>query len=260
MMVEIACLYTSWECPSRRNKTQKLSNQVTTPWSLTPFTRKIVSGVLFLRTLLRKVSWRFCARSAGMAVVSVFFQVPRPRCWSWNDPGESSKEAKSTTGIGIRLYRVRSRKPTLLISGWCPVSDRKRSRKFGVTVEFAAERCRDRAGRAIAQKLPIYPHHRQHDLTGGCHKCFACRLRLGQGEGTLVQLQPLRLDDLEHDGAGNSTQDAGVGRPRHHAAFLRHNPGVRRGALGHEPVPVDEPGFACALLFRILLGQDIGQQ
>jgi len=28
----------------------EVMNQVTTPWSFTPFTRKIVSGVLFLRT------------------------------------------------------------------------------------------------------------------------------------------------------------------------------------------------------------------
>src|SRR5215468_6729186 len=69
MMVEIACLYTSCECPSRRRSTQKLSNQVTTPCSFTPLTRKIVSGVLFFRTWFRKVSWRFCERSAAIVVV-----------------------------------------------------------------------------------------------------------------------------------------------------------------------------------------------
>eukprot|EP00657_Telonema_sp_P-1_P002498 TRINITY_DN1579_c0_g1_i2.p1 TRINITY_DN1579_c0_g1~~TRINITY_DN1579_c0_g1_i2.p1 ORF type:complete len:126 (+),score=52.48 TRINITY_DN1579_c0_g1_i2:97-474(+) len=54
--VEIACLYTSWECPSRRNNTQKLSNQVITPCSLTPLTKNTVTGVLDLRTALRKTS------------------------------------------------------------------------------------------------------------------------------------------------------------------------------------------------------------
>src|SRR5262245_16441479 len=78
MMVEIACLYTSWECPSRRNRTQKLSNQVTTPCNLTPLTRKIVSGVLFLRTWLRKVSCRFCARSGAIVVVPFFVRGPLP--------------------------------------------------------------------------------------------------------------------------------------------------------------------------------------
>ncbi len=54
--VEIACLYTSCECASRRSRTQKLSNQVIIPCSLTPLTRKTVTGVLFLRTWLRNTS------------------------------------------------------------------------------------------------------------------------------------------------------------------------------------------------------------
>src|SRR5215472_4435001 len=54
--VEIACLYTSCECASRLNNTQKLSNQVMIPCSFTPLTRKIVTGVLFFRTWLRNTS------------------------------------------------------------------------------------------------------------------------------------------------------------------------------------------------------------
>src|SRR5215831_16063878 len=88
MIVDIACLYTSCECPSRRSSTQKLSNQVTSPCSLTPFTRKIVSGVLFLRTWLRKVSCRFCERSAAIVAVPFFSHagpfpaslIARPPC------------------------------------------------------------------------------------------------------------------------------------------------------------------------------------
>src|SRR3954451_7865055 len=78
MIVEIACLYTSCECPSRRSSTQKLSNHVTTPCSLTPLTRKIVSGVLFLRTWFRKVSCRFCERSAAIVVVPFLARGPLP--------------------------------------------------------------------------------------------------------------------------------------------------------------------------------------
>src|SRR3989338_8827676 len=66
MMVEMACLYTSWDWPSRRSRTQKLSNQLTTPCSFTPLTRKMVSGVFDLRTLFRNVSWRFCFFSADI--------------------------------------------------------------------------------------------------------------------------------------------------------------------------------------------------
>src|SRR5215468_2220712 len=76
MMVEIACLYTSCEWPSRRSSTQKLSNQVTTPCSLTPLTRKIVSGVLLFRTWLRKVSCRFCERSAAIVFVPFLSRAP----------------------------------------------------------------------------------------------------------------------------------------------------------------------------------------
>src|SRR3954465_12944060 len=54
--VEIACLYTSCECASRPNTTQKLSNQVIIPCNFTPFTRKTVTAVLFLRTWFRKTS------------------------------------------------------------------------------------------------------------------------------------------------------------------------------------------------------------
>src|SRR5882757_4449926 len=78
MIVEIACLYTSCECPSRRSSTQKLSNQVTTPCSLTPLTRKIVSGVLLLRTWFRKVSCRFCERSAAIVVIPFLARGPLP--------------------------------------------------------------------------------------------------------------------------------------------------------------------------------------
>src|SRR3954467_3538781 len=46
------------------------------PCSFTPLTRKIVSGVLVLRTWLRKVSCRFCARSAAIVVVPPFFIEP----------------------------------------------------------------------------------------------------------------------------------------------------------------------------------------
>src|SRR5580698_1706268 len=78
MMVDIACLYTSWECPSRRNRTQKLSNQLTTPCSFTPLTRKMVSGVLDLRTEFRKVSWRFCFFSADITSGPPYVSIEGP--------------------------------------------------------------------------------------------------------------------------------------------------------------------------------------
>src|SRR5262252_3285897 len=73
--VEIACLYTSCECASRRNRTQKLSNQVIIPWSLTPLTRKMVTGVLFFLTWFKNTSCTFCDFSGVMGL---------PPLLSWN--------------------------------------------------------------------------------------------------------------------------------------------------------------------------------
>src|SRR3954471_446492 len=49
------------------------------PCSFTPLTRKIVSGVLVLRTWLRKVSCRFCARSAAIFIIPHFLFEPAAR-------------------------------------------------------------------------------------------------------------------------------------------------------------------------------------
>src|SRR6185369_14296793 len=76
MTVEIACLYTSWECASRRSSTQKLSNQVMIPCSFTPLTRKTVTGVLFLRTWFRNTSCTFWDFSVGMRVPLFGFLGP----------------------------------------------------------------------------------------------------------------------------------------------------------------------------------------
>ena len=46
IIVEIACLYTSCTVPSLLKRTEKLSNQVITPWSLTPLTKKRAQKIL----------------------------------------------------------------------------------------------------------------------------------------------------------------------------------------------------------------------
>ena len=47
--------------------------------SFTPLTRNIVSGILFLRTWFRNVSWRFCVRSAAIELPLLLFLLPGPR-------------------------------------------------------------------------------------------------------------------------------------------------------------------------------------
>src|SRR5215475_447796 len=103
MMVEMACLYTNCECPSRRSSTQKLSNHVTTPCNLTPLTRKIVRGVLLLRTWFRKVSCRFCERSAAIVFVPFFVAGPFPRAY-W-----PSRLRLADVAIGLAVFGSFSR-------------------------------------------------------------------------------------------------------------------------------------------------------
>src|SRR3954469_19475227 len=57
----------SWAWPSRRSSTEKLSNQVMIPWSLTPFTRNMVTGVLVRLRLFRNMSCRLLTFS-GIAL------------------------------------------------------------------------------------------------------------------------------------------------------------------------------------------------
>src|SRR3954468_24053564 len=57
----------SWAWPSRRSSTEKLSNQVMMPWSLTPFTRNMVTGVLVRLRLFRNMSCRLLTLS-GIAL------------------------------------------------------------------------------------------------------------------------------------------------------------------------------------------------
>src|SRR5688572_17887074 len=54
----------SWAWPSRRSSTEKLSNQVMMPWSFTPLTRNMVTGVLVRRRVFRNMSWRLLTLSA----------------------------------------------------------------------------------------------------------------------------------------------------------------------------------------------------
>src|SRR5215468_9992145 len=111
MIVDMACLYTSCEWPSRRNSTQKLSNQVTTPCSLTPLTRKIVRGVLLLRTWFRKVSCKFCERSAAIVVFRFLPAGPFPRALL---PSHFAPRFRDLThedlGLGITGHRGGRRK------------------------------------------------------------------------------------------------------------------------------------------------------
>src|SRR6202012_3632485 len=64
--VEIACLKISCSWLLFSKSTEYLSKERILPVSFTPLTRYIVIGVLSLRTVLRNVSWMFCAGLLSM--------------------------------------------------------------------------------------------------------------------------------------------------------------------------------------------------
>src|SRR5580704_1700231 len=226
MMVEMACLYTSCECPSRRSSTQKLSNQVTTPCSLTPFTKKIVSGILFLRTWLRKVSCRFCARSAAMAVVPFFVpRAPTSRVFSCPfavivfrsfslirfpgrmDPKDRPLEGASGGDASPSWAKLSRKGPS---SGRC---GKNYLPSLGIAVKFLPQRHCDRARSAIPDRAAVDAHHRHHDLGRRGDEGLSRGIGLFQRERPFFDSERQRLDDIERDGAGDTAQDGVVGLP-----------------------------------------------
>src|SRR5215475_4002347 len=225
MMVEIACLYTSWECPSRRSRTQKLSNQVTTPCNLTPFTRKIVSGVLFLRTWLRKVSCRFCERSAAIVVVpfsrsrapcrETYCQVAVP-IFSSQDP-----DPTITSHVGGRCkHKLGARPPCR--------GQRGPSGPLGVAVKFRAERGCNRSWRPIADGPVIDANHGHDDLAGRGQEGLAGATGFFDRERAFLELQALGFDNVDQHGSGDAPQNSAVGWPRDDLAALGDDPRIAR--------------------------------
>src|SRR5260370_6712203 len=164
MIVEMACLYTSCDCPSRRNSTQKLSNQVTTPCSFTPFTRKIVSGVLFFRTWLRNVSCRFCERSAAIVVVPFYrSRAPSPRLIA-KSLCPFRTRARST-GPGPRHYKPRPRTAQAQVGGTRRAT--RPSGRLGMAVKFDGPRGCNQTGGPLPDPAPADAKKRHDALAWG---------------------------------------------------------------------------------------------
>src|SRR5215471_7004502 len=225
MIVDMACLYTSCECPSRRSSTQKLSNQVTTPCSFTPFTRKIVSGVLFLRTWLRKVSCRFCERSAAIVVVpfsrsrapcrETYCQVAVP-IFSSQDPDP----AITSHGRGRCKHKLGARPPCR--------GQRGPSAPLGVAVKFRAERSCNRPRRPIANGPVIDANDGHDDLAGRGQEGLAGAIGFFDREGALLKLQALGFDHVDQHGSCDAPQNSAIGWPRHDLPALGDDPRIAR--------------------------------
>src|SRR5262245_16066133 len=212
MIVEMACLYTSCECPSRRSRTQKLSNHVTTPCSFTPFTRKMASGVLPLRTWLRKVSCKFCERSAAIVVVPVYLPAgpfPPAYCQPAVPLGFLFTSAWTLALQGTR--------PDGASTSWGKIGqirpNAEASAPFGKAVEGLPQGFRNRAGPPVANRLAVDPDDRHHDLGRGAQERLAGGQGLCNRKGTLLKGQALRRDRPQQHVPGDAAQDRCVGSP-----------------------------------------------
>ena len=81
------------------------------------------------------------------------------------------------------------------------------SEDLGMGVEIAAQGFYNRTGPALTDRLTVYPDHWHYRLARGRDKCFAGRMGLLDREGTLLETQALRRDDVEHDRARNPRKD-----------------------------------------------------
>src|SRR5262245_33450781 len=257
MMVEIACLYTSCECPSRRSNTQKLSNQVTTPCSFTPFTRKIVSGVLFFRTWLRNVSCRFCERSAAIVVVP-FYCSRAPSRETYCQVAVPICTRKRSTGPGPHHYKPRPRAAQAQVGGTRRAT--RPSVRLGIAVKFRAQCGCNQPGCPIADRTLVNANNRHDDLAGRGQEGLAGAIGFLHGKGALLKLQALGSDHVDQHGPCNAPQNSIIRRPCHNLSLPRDDPRITRRALGDVSVAIDEPRLFSSLLTRRLFRQNVGQQ
>src|SRR5215470_11311084 len=224
MIVDMACLYTSCECPSRRSSTQKLSNQVTTPCSFTPFTRKIVSGVLFFRTWLRNVSCRFCERSAAIVVVP-FYCSRAP-----------SRETYCQVAVPICTRTLnRTRTPPLQATAaggasisWGTRPAMRPSARLGIAVKFRAQCGCNQSGCPIADRTLVDANNWHDDLAGGGQEGLAGAIGFLDSKGALLKLQALGSDHVDQHGPCNAPQNSIISRPCHNLSVSRDDPRITR--------------------------------
>src|SRR3954467_9677771 len=93
------------------------------PCSLTPFTRKTVTGVLFLRTWFKNTSWTFCDFSLDMGSLPSFLEPSWPaldrhtlkrgaffrfRRWARGRDAQPLQRAKQTRLVGKAQPRCKA--------------------------------------------------------------------------------------------------------------------------------------------------------
>jgi hypothetical protein len=125
--------------------------------------------------------------------------------------------------------------------------------------QFTQSGC-NRTRMPISDYFAIDTCHRHHKR--GCcgHERFLGLEGLGQTKRPFVKRQPLFLDKIKNDCAGDPAQDAIFGRTRDQCTFFRDDPGICRTAFRHISIRIYVPGFLAAVFFCVLLRQNIRQE
>ncbi len=166
--------------------------------------QNIVRGVLLLRTWFRKVSCRFCERSAAIVLFRFLSRAP-----SRDVMAKSLAHAGVTIGLAVFWivqslgeqgpgWRLQGTRRAGASRSWrqCTILSARDSRPFGVAVE--SRRRAEPPARAFRYRpASVDAHHRHDDLAGGRHKGFARPMSLGDGEWALLKNKPLSFDGID---------------------------------------------------------------
>ena len=124
----------------------------------------------------------------------------------------------------------------------------------------ARKDARNRAGRAVADRLPVDAHHRRHPAGGGGDESFARRLRFVDAEAPFFERQPVLPGNVETTArVMPSSICASVGAVKSVPSSVTIQALLDAPSLT-KPSRIDEPGLMGAGLDRRLLGKDVGQQ
>src|SRR5262249_8066455 len=235
-----------------------------------------------------KVSCRFCARSAAMAVFPFLLAssardllcpsptacVDRmrrfaPRKKTVRGPG-TTLDGRCSSGASISSAKLCQNTEITAFSLFLgtyalshmplPAPTRSLFFHFGVAM-IVPSQCRcDEARGPIADRATVNAHYRQNDLARGGDKGFARAIGLLDRKTPFLKSETLCLDHVDNNGAGNPRKNIIGELTGNQFAVAAHDPGVRRCTLGHVTVRVDKPGLTSALLACGLFRQYIRQQ
>src|SRR5262245_23263299 len=186
------------------------------PCSFTPLIRNIVSGVLFLRTWLRNVSWRLWARSA--IVVS-----PLPVLW------KAAAETPTPRPLKCRIIQICTSRFGAHSASMLPVRTPGGSAAgdFGRPMKFRPQLERKQARGAVADRLAVDLHHRHDEVGGRRDKGLPRILGFLDAEGAFDEFDALPLQEIDQRRARDAAQNGIVDLTGHEPALAVDDPRIR---------------------------------